>query len=144
MFALPRYHLVLLAVPAVLFAGCKKPQGAETQLTSGKADVPIAVTTAKVVEQPMPDFLVLTGTLRSSQESAVAADAAGKVTATFVERGQAVKQGDTLAILDARGASISATAANAQTQLARANLEQAQRECERVKAMKDSGAISQA
>jgi RND family efflux transporter MFP subunit len=74
----------------------------------------------------------------------VAADAAGKVTATFVERGQHVKQGDILAVLDARGASISATAANAQTQLAKAQLEQAQRECDRVKALKDNGAISQA
>jgi membrane fusion protein (multidrug efflux system) len=55
-----------------------------------------------------------------------------------------VKQGDILAVLDARGASISATAANAQTQLAKANLEQAQRECERVKALKESGAISPA
>jgi membrane fusion protein (multidrug efflux system) len=92
----------------------------------------------------MPEHLILTGTLRASQESEVAADAAGKVTATFVERGQRVKQGDTLAILDARGASISASAANAQTELAKATLEQARRECDRVKALKDSGAISQA
>lgn len=92
----------------------------------------------------MPEHLVLTGTLRAGQESEVAADAAGKVTKTFVERGDRVKQGDTLAILDARGAAISASAANAQSQLAKAQLEQAERECERVKSLKDSGAISQA
>jgi len=126
-------------------SGCKKPEGGETQLTSAKTEIPpVKVQTATVVERPMPEFLVLTGTLKASQESEVAADAAGKVTATFVERGQRVKQGDTLAILDARGASITATAMNAQTQLAKAQLEQAQRECERVKALKDSGAISQA
>jgi membrane fusion protein (multidrug efflux system) len=66
------------------------------------------------------------------------------VTTTFVERGQRVKQGDTLAILDARGASITATQAAAQTGLARAQLEQAQKECERVKSLFQSGAISQA
>jgi membrane fusion protein, multidrug efflux system len=133
-----------LAVASTLSSGCKKPEGGEAQLTSAKTEAVTKVETVPVVERPMPEHLVLTGTLRASQESEVAADAAGKVTATFVERGQRVKQGDTLAILDARGASISATAANAQSQLARAQLEQAQRECERVKSLKDTGAISQA
>jgi RND family efflux transporter MFP subunit len=122
---------------------CKKPEAA-AQLTSAKAEVSVKVQTAPVEERPMPEHLILTGTLRASQESEVAADAAGKVTKTFVERGDRVKQGDTLAILDARGAAISATAAQAQSELAKAQLEQAQRECERVKALKDSGAISQA
>jgi membrane fusion protein (multidrug efflux system) len=134
-----------LLVPLALLA-CKKPnaEGEAPQLTSAKADAPIKVDTTKVVEALMPESLVLTGTLRASQESEVAADAAGRVTTTLVERGQHVKAGDTLIVLDARGASISATAANAQSQLARAQLEQAQRECERVKSLKDTGAISQA
>ncbi|MBX3263836.1 MAG: efflux RND transporter periplasmic adaptor subunit [Labilithrix sp.] len=134
--------LVVLSTQALV--ACKKPDPAVTEVTSAAAPAPIKVQVAAVEELPMPEHLVLTGTLRASQESEVAADAAGKVTATFVERGQRVKQGDTLAILDARGASISASAANAQTQLAKAQLEQAQRECDRVKALKDSGAISQA
>jgi membrane fusion protein (multidrug efflux system) len=92
----------------------------------------------------MPDYLTLTGSLRASQETDVAADASGKVTATFVERGQRVKQGDTLAVLDARGASITASQAAAQSGLARAQVEQAQRECARVKALFESGAISRA
>jgi RND family efflux transporter MFP subunit len=124
--------------------GCKKPAEGEAQLTSAKAEAPIKVETAPVVERNMPESLVLTGTLRASQESEVAADAAGRVTTTFVERGQRVKQGDTMLVLDARGASLSMSAANAQSQLARAQLEQAQRECERVKSLKDTGAISQA
>jgi membrane fusion protein (multidrug efflux system) len=138
----PALGLFLLVVTQA--AACKKPDGAEAQLTSAKAEVPIKVQTASVVERPMPEHLVLTGTLRASQESEVAADAAGKVTATFVERGQRVRAGDTLAILDARGASINVSAANAQSQLAKAQLEQAQRECERVKSLKETGAISQA
>ena len=142
-----RRRLGAFLVPGalLLLAACRKPEGGEAQLTSAKTDAPaVKVTTVTVVEKPMPEFLVLTGTLKASQESQVAADASGKVTATYVERGQPVKQGDVLAVLDARGASISATAANAQTQLARANLEQARKDCERVKALRDSGSISQA
>jgi membrane fusion protein, multidrug efflux system len=134
----------IASLTAVLALGCKKPEG-KAELTSAKQDgPPIAVQTAAAVERAMPEHLVLTGTLRASQESEVAADAAGKVTATFVERGQAVKKGTTLAILDSRGAAITASAMNAQSNLAQAQLEQAKRECERVKSLKDSGAISQA
>jgi membrane fusion protein (multidrug efflux system) len=131
------------AVLALLF-GCKKPEG-KAELTSAKQDAPaVAVQTAPVEERAMPEHLILTGTLRASQESEVAADAAGKVTATFVERGQAVKRGERLAVLDSRGAAISASAASAQQNLAQAQLEQARRECERVKSLKESGSISQA
>lgn len=135
---------IIASLSALLAAGCKKPEGT-AELTSAKQDTPpIAVQTAVVVERSMPEHLVLTGTLRASQESEVAADAAGKVTATLVERGQTVKKGTTLAVLDSRGAAITANAMNAQSSLAQAQLDQAKRECDRVKALKDSGSISQA
>jgi membrane fusion protein (multidrug efflux system) len=128
-----------------LAVGCKKPEPPAAELTSAQPPVPtVKVQTTPVVEQMMPEYLTLTGSLKASQESEVAADAIGKVTATFVERGQKVKQGDTLAILDARGASITAAQAAAQTGLARAQLDQAQKECDRVKSLFQSGAISQA
>jgi membrane fusion protein (multidrug efflux system) len=128
----------------IVAAGCKKPEGT-AELTSAKQDTPpIAVQTAAVAPRAMPEHLVLTGTLRASQESEVAADAAGKVTATFAERGQAVKKGTTLAVLDSRSAAITASAMNAQSSLAKAQLEQAKRDCERVKSLKESGSISQA
>lgn len=133
-----------LSLLAVL-AACKKPAPSKAELTSAEqSSPPVHVRTVPVAEQLMPELLVLTGSLRASQESEVAADASGKVTATFIERGQRVKQGDTLAVLDARGANITATQAAAQSGLARAQLEQAQRECDRVKALFDSGAISKA
>ncbi len=135
--------LLALLVPAATVA-CKKPAQNAPELTAAKSEVKVKVDTVPVVEQPMPELLTLTGQLRASQESDVAADANGKVSATFVERGQPVKKGDTLAILDARGASITASAAAAQTNLAKAQLEQAQRECDRVESLFKSGAISQA
>lgn len=143
--AFPRLRVLgaVLSAALMTLSGCKKPEATDAK-EPAKTEAPIKVQTVAVVERPMPEYLVLTGTLRASEESEVAADAAGKVTATFVERGQVVKKGDVLAVLDARGANLSASAANAQSQLQRTQLEQAQRECERVKALKDNGAISQA
>jgi membrane fusion protein (multidrug efflux system) len=128
----------------VVAVACQRPDPSKAELTSAKADAPVAAQAVKVVEQPMPEYLTLTGTLRASEESDVAADASGKVTATFAERGQSVKRGDTLAVLDARGATLTASAMGAQTNLAKAQLDQAQKECERVKQLFQSGAISQA
>lgn len=137
-------RLALVALATASLVACKKPDASSVQLTSAQKQPAVHVQTAAVVEQPMPEYLTMTGSLRASQESEVAADASGKVTATLVERGQRVKKGDIIAVLDARGASISASAAAAQTGLARAQLEQAQKECERVKSLFKSGAISQA
>jgi len=149
MSAAPARRLGIL-LPLVAFgslaalSACKKPDASKAEVTSAQQALPIRAPTTPVIEDLVPELLTLTGSLRASQESEVAADASGKVTATFVERGQRVKQGDTLAILDARGAAITATQAAAQTGLARAQLEQAQKECERVKSLFQSGAISQA
>jgi membrane fusion protein (multidrug efflux system) len=74
----------------------------------------------------------------------VAADSNGKVLQVLVERGQAVVRGQVIATLDARSASLSATAAQAQSKLAESQLEQARRECDRVKHLLETGAISQA
>ncbi len=95
-------------------------------------------------EQPVPEYLTLTGTLRADQESSIAADSNGKVLQLLVERGQRVARGQVIATLDARAASLGATAASAQAKLAQSQLEQAQRECERVKHLLDTAAISQA
>ncbi len=92
----------------------------------------------------MPEYLVLTGSLRADQESNIAADASGKVLQLLVERGQAVMRGQVIATLDARSATLGATAAQAQAKLAQSQLEQAQKECERVKHLLETGAISQA
>jgi membrane fusion protein (multidrug efflux system) len=92
----------------------------------------------------MPEFLTLTGTLRASAQSDVAADVSGKVISTVVERGQAIKKGQTIAIVDARSAALAATAAQAQSKVAEEQLLEAQRDCGRVKHLLETGAISQA
>jgi membrane fusion protein, multidrug efflux system len=105
---------------------------------------PVHVQTATVSEQPMPEYLTLTGSLHASRQSDIAADASGKVVQALVECGQTVKGGQVIATLDARSATLSAAAAQAQSRLAQEQLEQAQRECGRVKHLLETAAISQA
>src|SRR4051812_35082754 len=63
----PRLLLTLSLV--LLAAGCKKPE-AKAELTSAKQELaPISVQTMAASERLMPEHLVLTGTLRASQES---------------------------------------------------------------------------
>ncbi len=133
--------LVLLS----LVVACHRAEDSSPSQSAGEAAAaPIHVQTATVSEQPMPEYLTLTGSLRASRQSDIAADANGKVLQALVERGQAVKSGQVIATLDARSATLSATAAQAQSHMAQEQLDQARRECERVKHLLDTAAISQA
>lgn len=138
------WSVLVCLLPLGLAAGCNRPADASAAASQHEAAAPIHVTTATVVEQPVPEQLTLTGTLRSSSESDVAADVSGKIVATYVERGQPVKKGQVLAIVDSRVAAFAATAAEAQSKVAQSQLDEARRDCERVKHLLDTGAISQA
>jgi RND family efflux transporter MFP subunit len=140
-YALATFAPVLLLSSA---AACHRPEEASASTPGREAAAPIHVQTAVVLEQPMPEYLPLTGTLRASAESDIAADVNGKVVQTFVERGQAVKRGQVIAIIDARVAAFAATAAQAQAKVAQSQLEEARRDCERVRHLLETGAISQA
>ncbi|WP_394850780.1 efflux RND transporter periplasmic adaptor subunit [Pendulispora brunnea] len=123
-------------------SACKRSEAKAEPVS--KEDPVVHASVVQVTEQAMPEYLTLIGTLRANQESDIAADASGKVLATFVERGQAVRKGESLARLDSRAAVISVSATEAQSNQVKANLEQAQRECERVKHLLETSAISQA
>jgi RND family efflux transporter MFP subunit len=129
-------------VSLVALAGCKKPE--DTAQAAPAKPPPVHVQTAPVQERPMPEYVVLTGNLRADQESNIAADANGKVLQILVERGQKVQAGQVIATLDARAATLGATAAEAQSMLAQSQLEQSQKDCERVKHLLETGAISEA
>jgi membrane fusion protein, multidrug efflux system len=137
-------RLLALLVLGLALYGCHKTDDAAAAARLHEAGAPVHVTTVAVVEKPMPEFLTLTGTLRANAESDVAADVSGKVIATYVERGQPVKKGQTLALVDARSAALAATAAEAQSRVAQEQLDQARRDCGRVQHLLDTGAISQA
>lgn len=139
------YAILVLALGApVLFGACARSEAQQSPQPAATQTPPVHVTTAPVIQQPMPEYVTLTGTLRASEESDIAADAVGKVLSTSIERGQAVKKGQIIAVLDARGATLTASAMEAQAKLAQAQLEQAKKDCERTKHLYDTGAISAA
>jgi membrane fusion protein, multidrug efflux system len=107
-------------------------------------DLPLRVSTVAVADQPMPEYMILTGTLSAWQQSDVAANAVGKVIDAPIERGQRVKKGQVLARLDARSAALGAQAAQAQARLAETQASLASQDCARGKSLYDNNAISDA
>lgn len=123
---------------AAALSGCKaKPVAATT------APPPIHVETVDARDEPIPRVLALTGTLRGKQQTDLAANAAGRVLATLVERGSEVKTGDLVARLDVRAASLSAAEARANADITRTRAETAKRDCDRYAALLAQGAIAQ-
>jgi membrane fusion protein (multidrug efflux system) len=148
----PRFHhrsartflaLAIGSLASLASTSCHRPEEASAA-TARAEEAPVRVQRAAVTERPMPRYLTLTGTLRAGLESELAADSTGKVVATACERGQAVKRGQVLVAVDSRTSAFAATAAEAQARVAQSQLEQARRDCERVKHLLDVGAISQA
>jgi membrane fusion protein (multidrug efflux system) len=128
----------LLAVGA---AGCAR---AEASIKKPSETPTISVTTTDVAERAVPKLLTVTGTLVGNRESEVAADAAGRVIDTRVERGAVVAQGAVLARLDARTAALSRSEAFAQAAAARVQKDTAELDCQRAERLFRENAISRA
>ncbi len=123
----------------VLFSmGCRKESSEEAQPTPR-----VRVETAVVEKRAVPRVLPLTGTLQADVRTELTANATGRVDATFVERGQHVKEGAVLVQLDIRSAKISAAEARANVESARTQLESARADCERYDALLARGAVTQ-
>lgn len=104
--------LVLLAAAAA--AGC----AADATPSDPVDDVAaVAVATAAAVEEPITRFIRVSGTLTAEAEAEVAAEVAGRVVTTPVERGSVVAAGDGLI-------GIAAAEAEAQAREAQANAAQ--------------------
>jgi len=136
-----RFLCAAALAPFAVVAACHRP---EDPSAATNAEAPVHVQTASVGEQPMPRYLALTGTLRASAQTEMAADATGRVVLTLVERGQPVRRGQVLVVLDSRSAALAATAAEAQAKVAQGQLEQARRDCDRARQLLDSASISRA
>jgi len=137
-------HALVDSLGVLLFTisvcGCKDG-GATANRTAAP---PVHVETDVVHEQPMPRTLQLTGNLRGEHETDLAANTAGRVVETFVERGVQVKKGDVIAKVDIRAASLGAAEAKATAELARRQADSAKRDCERYATLFEQGAISKA
>jgi membrane fusion protein (multidrug efflux system) len=139
----PQLRPAALCAFALLAAACAKPE-AQGQPAKEPEPPPVKVKTFAVVERPVPRYLVVTGSLKADREAEIAADAAGKVLATYVERGAPVKKGQPIALLDVRSAELTQAQARQQTRLAQENLELARLECERGQQLYKAGSIPKA
>jgi membrane fusion protein (multidrug efflux system) len=136
-----------IAAPALLFAlvaaGCKHATPTEAKATPD-ADTPVAVSLVPAKDMKTPRLVTLSGTLIGSEEAQVAAGAAGKVIATYVERGSVVKKGAVMARLDSRALSAQAQQATADAEASKLQAQQAKLDCDRTEHMFQKGAISKA
>jgi RND family efflux transporter MFP subunit len=89
--------LALCFLAAALAAACDRAGAKAT----APADVAINVTAVAVVEQPITRFIRVSGTLTAQEDAGVAAEVAGRVVATPVERGSRVGANDSLVRLAA-------------------------------------------
>ena len=139
------HSLNLLGLAAVFVLGCGRSVAeTKTAPTTEPAAAVIAVTLVPARETKVPRTLTLSGTLVGAEQAQVAAGAAGKVLATYVERGSVVRKGAPLAKLDARIIAAQAEEAAAQVESLRAQQAQATLDCDRTQRMLDKGAISKA
>ena len=86
----------LLAILAMLAGGCRASAGGNTADTAAEPTAAVAVTTAPATERPIRRFIAVTGTLTAQEQADVAAEIAGRVVATPVERGTRVTAGAVL------------------------------------------------
>ncbi|HLK92712.1 MAG TPA: efflux RND transporter periplasmic adaptor subunit [Polyangia bacterium] len=136
---------ILVALPLALAAlgGCSRSAATTPAGTDAEA-APIAVKLVPAQVVKAPRVVTLSGSLIGAEEADVAAGAAGKVLATYVERGSNVKKGAILARLDARAVTAQAAQAAADAESAKAQAAQAQLDCGRVERLNEKGAISKA
>jgi membrane fusion protein, multidrug efflux system len=137
----PAWLLAAMAI-ASLSSACSKAVGQTRGPSEAIPVVDVKLATASSVA--VPRMIVLSGTLTGKEQAKVAAGAAGKVLATYVERGQVVKKGTVLVQLDARAARAQAEEAAAQLESLRAQRTQADLDCTRTQRMFDKGAIAKA
>jgi multidrug efflux pump subunit AcrA (membrane-fusion protein) len=105
-----------LVATAVIVCACRRETTAQAAPETSK-DKPVAIETAVAVEEPIARFLNVSGTLTAQEQAEVAAEVAGRVVSTPVERGTAVAAGSMLV-------SIAATEMDAQAREADANVAQ--------------------
>ncbi|MBI4818503.1 MAG: efflux RND transporter periplasmic adaptor subunit [Deltaproteobacteria bacterium] len=133
-------HRTLELLPIILLS-CGRPEAATpTQKSKPVVDL-VKVDTAAVETRKMPKYLTLTGSVLADRSSEIAANVSGHVTATYVERGQPVKAGQIIAVVDAKAASFQVAAAIAQSKAAESQVALARQDCARAEMLFKEGAL---
>jgi membrane fusion protein (multidrug efflux system) len=106
-----------LLIAAALSSACTSADGKAAAASQESQPVSIAVGPEAAAEEPITRFIRVTGSLTAEEQASVAAEAGGRVVATPVERGTAVTDGAVLI-------RISSSEADAQAKEAEANAAQ--------------------
>jgi len=159
-----RSYSAAAVVAALTLTACS---GSPTSAAAPAEPAPVAVRTAQVQQQPIDRFLRVTGSLVADEQAGVAAETAGRVVGSPVERGTRVTQGAVLIRLSATEADASlreaeANAAQLEARLgltagqafdpshvpevlnAKASLDWAESDFARIKSLLDQKVVSQA
>lgn len=123
---------------AMFVAACTKAPAA----VSEDAAPPVKVQTAVATEIEAPLTLRTTGNLKGSRETDLAANAAGRVIKTNVERGAEVKQGMILAQLDTSAATLALAEAKVQVATTKTQQDISKADCARYEQLKAKGAVT--
>jgi len=90
-----RFPIALLLLGPLGWVACSAADG-KTKESSATAPPLVSVSPASAVEQPIARFIRVTGSLTAEEQADVAAETAGRVTGTPVERGTPVTPGTEL------------------------------------------------
>ena len=135
--------LSVAAGAIALCAAAACSHGSAVEASAATVTPKVHVETVVVAEQAVPSLLRLTGVLSSNERTDLAANAAGRVVKTFVERGDHVLQGAILAQLDSRSAALSRAEAQANASSASEQLKNLNADCQRYVGLLAKGAITQ-
>ncbi len=129
--------LVAIAVSAVLLTACGKGQEQQHQMP------PPEVAVQTVAKEPMPLDLTYTARTVGSREVEVRARVGGIVLKRRYQEGGAVKQGQPLFLIDPEPVRARLASARAEVAVAKARLEEARRQRDRVLPLFEKNAVSQ-
>src|SRR6476659_6822615 len=122
--------MAMLAATVAIVAGLgfAKVKQVQTMIAQGAAyqPPPESVTTIVAAKEQWPSTLTAIGTVAAVRGVTVSADLPGVVERIAIESGQAIREGEVLAVLDTRQERAQLAAAEAQRDLARINYERMQ------------------
>lgn len=136
---------LVAAVAAISMLGACKRSGKDATTTGDDASSPaVHVESAPAAEMDVSVQLRLSGSLKGMREADLAANVAGRVTKTFVERGDPVQAGQVVAQIDTSSATLTLAEAHVQVDTSRTQEEINQADCKRAEALFAKTVISQA
>ncbi len=125
-------RLLIAGLLIIALAGC----GGEKASTGGAETAQVAVRTALVQQGDFPRTVPIGGTLRGDRQTMIPAKVQTTVTKVPVKRGQTVRQGDLLTMLDPGGV-------QSQYTQAEAVFRNAEKQAKKMRALYQAGAVSE-